>query len=393
MARVLVVAFDFPYPPHHGAAVDMWNRIVSLKRLGFSLDLVATVRKEPKQEHIDAVQAVVERVWIVRRNRRVSSVLSLVPFQVRSRMALQNVPLSGSYEAVVLESEYVSPILENERLAAKLRILRLATDEPRYYRELRGSARRWIERCFYLVEALKFDRFSPWMKSRCDLLWFISDLERTHHLEACPDDSLKAVFLPPDPGVRSMRAYSGGGGHVLFIGSLTFPPNLGGLEWYVEHVHPSLSRVEGYSLTVAGRTDKATLPRLHAALEGYSNIHLYPDPEELNDLYSQAAVFINPVLRGAGVKLKTVDALRAGVPVVSTSIGMEGTGLVPGEHLLVADSAEEFVRRVRELLEDRVLARSLVHSAQAFLAETYDNERNMRRSLSAILTVPVCAVG
>jgi hypothetical protein len=177
----------------------MWNRIVSLKRLGFSLDLVATVRREPKQEHIDAVQAVVERVWIVRRNRRVSSVLSVVPFQVRSRMALQTVPLSGSYEAVVLESEYVSPILENERLTAKLRILRLATDEPRYYRELRRSASTWMERCFYLTEALKFDRFSPRVKSRCDLLWFISDLERTHHIEACPGDSLKAVFIPPHP--------------------------------------------------------------------------------------------------------------------------------------------------------------------------------------------------
>jgi len=393
VARVLVVAFDFPYPPHHGAAVDMWNRIVSLKRLGFSLDLVATVRREPKQEHIDAVQAVVERVWIVRRNRRVSSVLSLVPFQVRSRMALQTVPLSGAYEAVVLESEYVSPILENERLAAKLRILRLATDEPRYYRELRGSARRWMERCFYLVEALKFDRFSPRMKSQCDLLWFISDLERTHHLEACPGDSLKAVFLPPDPGVRSMRAYSGGGNHVLFVGSLTIPLNLEGLEWYVRHVHPSLSGVRGYSLTVAGRTDRATLPRLHAAMGGYSNIRLCPDPEELNDLYSGSAVFVNPVLRGAGVKLKTVDALRAGVPVVSTSIGMEGTGLVNGEHLLVADSAEEFVRRVEELLRDRMLAGRLVRSAQTFLAETYDNERNMRNSLSSLLTVPACAAG
>ena len=393
MGRILIVANDFPYPPHHGSAVDMWNRILSLKQLGFRLDLIATVRAEIKRERLDAVEAVVDGLWIVGRSRGITSALSLAPFQVRSRMGLRTVPLTETYEAVLLESEYVAPILENRCLKAKVRVLRLANDEPRYYRELRSSAHSWIERCFYLFEGLKFDRFSPRMKSRCDLLWFISDLERTKHLEASPGDSLKAVFLPPDPGVRSMRAYSGGGGRVLFIGSLTFPPNLGGLEWYVEHVHPTLSRVQGYSLTVAGRTDKATLPRLQAALGGYSNIHLCPDPEELNDLYSQAAVFINPVLRGAGVKLKTVDALRAGVPVVSTSVGMEGTGLVPGQHLLVADSAEQFVRRVEELLADRALAEELVRSAQVFLAETYDNERNMGRSLSSILTVPVCAAG
>lgn len=391
MGRVLIVANDFPYPPHHGAAVDMWNRILGLKQLGFRLDLIATVREEPKREHIDAVRAVVDGLWVVRRNRSITSAFSLVPFQVRSRMALRAVALAKTYEAVLLESEYVAPILENGRLKAKVRVLRLANDEPRYYRELRGSARTWIERCFYLLEALKFDRFSPRVKSRCNLLWFISDVERKHHLQACPDDSLKAVFLPPDPGVRTMRPYSGDGSQVLFIGSLTFPPNLEGLEWYVEHIHPILSDIPGYSLTVAGRTDEATLPRLHKALQDYSNISLCADPLELNDLYSRSAVFVNPVLRGAGVKLKTIDALRAGVPVVSTSVGMEGTGLVHGQHLLVADSADDFVRRLRELLQDRALAGRLVRSAQTFLAETYDNERNMRDSLSPLLTIPACA--
>jgi polysaccharide biosynthesis protein PslH len=390
MGRILIVANDFPYPPHHGAAVDMWNRILSLKQLGFRLGLVATVREDPKSENIDAVRAVVDDLWVVRRNRSITSALSLVPFQVRSRMALRTVPIMGAYEAVLLESEYVAPILENRRLKAKVRVLRLANNEPRYYRELRSSARTWLERCFYLLEALKFDRFSPRVKSRCDLLWFISDVERTQHLEACPGDSLKAVFLPPDPGVKSMRTYSGGGGNVLFIGSLTFPPNLEGLEWYVKHIHPSLSGVQGYSLTVAGRTDEATLPRLHAALEGCSNIRLCPDPEGLNDLYSGSAVFVNPVLRGAGIKLKTIHALNAGVPVVSTSIGVEGTGLVHGTHLFVADSTDEFVRRVEELLRDRALAERLVRSAQTFLAETYDNERNLRDSLSSLLTIPAC---
>jgi glycosyltransferase involved in cell wall biosynthesis len=106
-------------------------------------------------------------------------------------------------------------------------------------------------------------------------------------------------------------------------------------------------------------------------------------------LYQRAAVFVNPVLRGAGIKLKTIHALQAGVPVVSTSIGMEGTGLIDGTHLLMADSADDFVRMVASLLQNRSLAGRLVHSAQSFLSETYDHERNMRQSLSSVLSVPV----
>jgi glycosyltransferase involved in cell wall biosynthesis len=119
----------------------------------------------------------------------------------------------------------------------------------------------------------------------------------------------------------------------------------------------------------------------------YSNILLCFDPEDLSGLYKRAAVFVNPVLRGAGIKLKTIHALQAGVPVVSTSIGMEGTGLIDRVHLVVADSADDFARGVSSLLGGRSLRARLVDSAQSFLAETYDYERNITKSLSSVLPV------
>ncbi len=386
MDRILVVASDYPYPPHHGSAVHTWSLLLSLKQLGYALDLIATVRSRPKQEHVDVVKEIVEHMWIIERNRGISAALSSVPFQVRSRKALRHVPLRKPYEAVVLKSDYVAPILENLLLNAKVRIL-IADGEARYFKELSRCANSWWERCFYRAEALKFRRFSPWIRSKCDLLWFVSDWERTLHVREHSEDSLKSVFLPPDPGVNRMCPYSGDGKEALFIGSLTIPLNVEGLEWYVENIHPTLSNIQGYSLTIAGRTDGTSLPAVNKIVKQYSNIAFYADPEELGGLYKRAAVFVNPVLRGAGIKLKTIHALQAGVPVVSTSIGIEGTGLMDGKHLLVADSAHNFVRGVTTLLGDRSLGERLVHSAQSFLAETYDHERNIERSLSSVLSV------
>ncbi len=386
MERILFVANDFPYPPHHGDAVHTWSLILGLKQLGFALDLIVTVRTSPKQEDINVVQGIVEHLFIIERDRSISAVLSLTPFQVRSREALQSIALSETYDVVLLKSDYVAPILKNVHLNAKVNIL-VADGEARYFRALSKCADSWWERCFYSIEALKFDRFSPRFRSKCDLLWFVSDWERTLHVRKHPEDSLKAVFLPPDPGVENMRPYSGDGREVLFLGSLTFPPNLEGLEWYVEHIHPRLSAVPGYSLTVAGRTGGAPVPTLNKVIRRYSNISLCADPRELSGLYNRAAVFVNPVLRGAGIKLKTINALQAGVPVVSTSIGMEGTGLIDGTHLLVADSADDFVRSVATLLQDRSLAGRLVESAQSFLAETYESKRNISKSLSSVLPV------
>lgn len=388
MGRILIVANDFPYPPHHGAAVDIWGRILSLKRLGFTLDFIATVKSRPTQADLDAVQAVVSRLWILERDVRLSAALVLDPFQVRSRHALKKITLAEQYDAVLLESEHVGPILENVQLQAKARILRSQNDEARYFRELSKSSRNWKERLFYKLEAVRFDKYSLALRAKCDLLWFISDWERTFHLQTRPRDISKAVFLPPDPGTSKISSHSASGNEVLFVGTLGVSLNVNALQWYVDHVHPRLSKIEGYSLTIAGRTGGVPIPALIKMVERYPNISFCPDPQDLSDLYGRAAVFVNPVLRGAGLKVKTIHALQAGVAVVTTSIGMEGTGLVDGKHLLVADSADEFADSVERLLRDRPLAASLVRSAQAFFTEKYNQERNIEQSLAAVLSIP-----
>ena len=386
MNRILVVANDFPYPPNHGDAVHTWSLILGLKELGFAIDLVATIRNRPKKEDIDVVQGIVEQMYLTERNRGISAALSLTPFQVRSRESLQNVALTKTYEAVVLKSDYVAPILENATLDARARII-VADGDARYFRELSKCTDSWWKWCFYRAEALKLARFCPGVRSKCDLLWFVSDRERILHVQRYPKDLFKAVFLPPDPGVNKMCPYSSAGSEALFIGSLTIPLNVEGLGWFVQYVHPRLSEVPEYSLTIAGRTDGGHLPTLDSIVRRHSNIRLCADPHDLQNLYKRAAVFVNPVLRGAGIKLKTINALQAGVPVVSTSVGMEGTGLIDGTHLLVADSPHEFALHVTKLLRDRSLAARLVHSAQFFLAETYESKRNIERSLSSVLSI------
>jgi glycosyltransferase involved in cell wall biosynthesis len=86
-------------------------------------------------------------------------------------------------------------------------------------------------------------------------------------------------------------------------------------------------------------------------------------------LYDSAAAFVNPIQHGAGVKVKTLDAIVAGRPVISTSVGVEGTGLIDGIHAVIADTSEDFARGVREILEDKQRAGALVNAAQQLLAE------------------------
>lgn len=386
MPRILVVSNDYPYPPTHGAAVDMWGRILALRQLGYVVDLAATVRIAPRPSEIEVVRGVVDKLFLLERNRGLLSFVSSTPFQVRSRIGLRNLILVDQYEGVLLESEHVASILQNPSLKASVKILRLHNDESKYFSELSRSSRKWRDRFFYNAEAAKFAGFSPGIKAQCDLLWFISDHERAEHVRVRPEDSCRAFFLPPDPGLAEMQPYHQAQGHnTVFIGTLTLPNNIQGLEWYAERVHPSLSEIEGYSFTIAGRTAGKPLRSLDRLVDRHSNINFSADPEDLNHLYQGASVFINPILRGAGLKIKTIHALLAGLPVVTTSVGVEGTALVDGQHVMVADSPAAFIDAVRQLMNDRRFAEKLVRRAQSFLLRTYNQEHNMRQSLSPIL--------
>lgn len=384
MERILVVASDFPYPLNHGGAIDIWGHIRSLKSLGFDVDLVATVKAKPSEECMRVVSGEVGQLSIVERRRGWRSAATAAPFQVRSRAGLAAVPLSREYAAVILEQEHVAGILQNPGLCARTRILRLQDNEARFFYELSKSARSLWEKMFYRSEAVKFRWLSPAIMDACDALWFISEYEMKEHVKEHPADSGKSWFLPPRVEVTAMRRQSLEGKKALFLGTLGFANNADAVEWYVANVHPSLGDVEGYGFIVAGNTRGSSNGFLNRIIKPHPNIFLYENPKDTEPLYGDAAVFVNPMFHGAGVKLKVFGAIEAGVPVVSTSSGVEGTGLVPGKHLLVADSPRAFGACIRALFNDKGLAQALASEAQDFLAREYDQARIIKNSLAAI---------
>jgi polysaccharide biosynthesis protein PslH len=386
MEEILIVAHDFPFPPTHGGRVDMWSRIKMLQDFGYGVDLVASVKEEPLEVDMEEARRRVRSLIIVKREMRVRQLFSLEPFSVRSRRNLIRVPLSNSYAAVILETEHVAPILQNPALQVDKRIVRLQNDESQYYSELSNASRELWRKAFYSLEGLKFRFFSPRVMRKCDLLWFISDFERQKYCAQQPQNTFKAFFVPPHVSKLHMKRHKLTRNHVLFVGRLGFATNTRGIEWYIRKVHPALADIQSYELAVAGNTGGEPLDKLRQAIARHSNIALHENLPELRSLYSAAAVFINPVFQGTGLKLKTIEAIQAGLPVVSTQVGIQGTGLLNGKHVLVADSPERFAACIRTLLRDRSYAETMVSEAQAFIASEYDQSKIFKRLIESHTT-------
>lgn len=158
---------------------------------------------------------------------------------------------------------------------------------------------------------------------------------------------------------------------LLMVGSLTYAPNHEGAQWFVQDVLPLIrGRHPGVRLTIAGR---GALPE--AACWSDPAVELVRDPTELRPLYDRTRIVIVPILRGSGFRVKVVEAMSMGRPIVSTTIGCEGIGLVDGETALIADAPATFADAVCRLLESDELCIRLAGNALGAAADRFTWEK------------------
>lgn len=149
-------------------------------------------------------------------------------------------------------------------------------------------------------------------------------------------------YFKPLPRDRDSR-------RVLTFGTMSWPPNIDGVLHFCRHIYPSVKReVPEVELAVVGANPPPQLKRLATqdrsiVVTGYV--------EDIRKASEGAAAFVVPLRIGSGMRVKILDAMSMGLPVVSTSMGCEGISARPDTEILVTDEPREFARAVVHLLK------------------------------------------
>jgi glycosyltransferase involved in cell wall biosynthesis len=113
-------------------------------------------------------------------------------------------------------------------------------------------------------------------------------------------------------------------------------------------------------------------PRMLREFAGRDDIELVGRASSPIPYYADAHVAVVPLRAGGGTRLKILEAMALGRPVVSTPLGCEGLAVEDGKHLLIANDAETFAAAAAHLLTDRALAARLTEQARALVERDYD---------------------
>ena len=156
---------------------------------------------------------------------------------------------------------------------------------------------------------------------------------------------------------------------LMYVGFLGWEPNAQGLLWFIEQVWPQLvQRHPDLRFDIVGKNPDQRLQAAAASWEGISLQGFVPD---LQDIYRDSRVSVAPLLFGSGMKVKVLDAMARGMPIVTTSVGAEGIDMESGKHLLVADTPDDMANEVDRLLTDSDLWQRLQVNSRALIRERY----------------------
>jgi glycosyltransferase involved in cell wall biosynthesis len=148
---------------------------------------------------------------------------------------------------------------------------------------------------------------------------------------------------------------------LVFVGSMDWLPNIDGMLWFTSEILPLIRKAKpDCTVKIVGRRPDQRIKDLAA---NDPKITVTGTVDDIRPHLWQSRVAILPLRIGGGTRMKVYESMAAGVPMVSTSVGMEGLASIPGEHIIVADTPDAFAAECIRTLGDAALQKRIADAA------------------------------
>src|SRR3990172_6608038 len=162
---------------------------------------------------------------------------------------------------------------------------------------------------------------------------------------------------------------------ILFVGTLGWPPNQNAVGLFINKMLPTIEKkIPGVEFHVVGRSP----PPFEKTLSKKKNVFLHGYQADLEPFLARADVFVLPFRMGGGLRLKSLTALSASLPIVTTNLGVEGLAVRHNQECLIVDQPDKFARAVIRVLQSTALQKKLRRSGLTYVAHHHREKGNQQ---------------
>lgn len=378
--KVLFLSTWFPYPPDNGSKLRVYHLLQGLARkhevhlLSFAFGSALP----PDVSQLSgwcATVGVVEldpflanRAGVLRTFLSTSPVVSRTLPQMKRRveMAFQGI----RFDAVIASTEVMLPyaLIAPDGVA---RVLEEHNSMVRWAQERAAAGKAPLERLRRWASWQKSILFTARTYPQFDLVTMVSEMDSEHTRRVLRPNGVwvETVRNGVDCDYNRSSLAAKRVGRLVFNGALTYSANFAAIQWFLAEVY-GLVREARPDITLAITGDTRGVPV--SKLQTDDSVIMTGRVTDIRPLVSEAEVCIAPIREGGGTRLKILEAMALGTPVVATRKAAEGLDVLHGTHLLLGDDPTSFAQQVLAVLNDASLGQLLAAAARDLVASRYD---------------------
>lgn len=362
-----------PYPPASGGQIRTLYLLKYLAR-NHSITLVSLYKDEQEKKYAKHLKSYCTEIHLCKRpkkpwqiNNILKAVFSDLPFLIvrnYSQEAVEKIKellANDTFDVIHAETFYIMPHIPKTDVPV---LLVEQTIEYKVYQHYIASLPALL-RAPLNLDILKLKYWEKHYWEKADLVATVSEFDKTEIQRILP--SIEPVIIPNGAGdemfVSRLPDNQKKNPQLLFLGNFFWLQNVEAAQYLIHHVFPELNKkLPELELIIAGQNVGEKL--INEAHQNIQIINLDPgDEKAVKDLYHSATVFIAPIFGPGGTRLKILASMAAGLPVISTPVGVEGLGVADGEHVLIANNPADFVNKTVEIINDTKLYKDIQKKA------------------------------
>lgn len=403
--NILFLTQIIPYPPDAGPKVKTWHVLRYLIDRGHRVILASFVRPD-EQVHLPVLEELCAQVYAVpiRRSRPADLIYWLRSHLTGRPFIIERDDLSAMHTLLnhVLSTQSID-VIHADQLTMTQFPLRIKHSHPSNMSNDRvesnpgpplvfdahnavwtiidrmGENIPWLFKPVLNLETHRVKKYEGRILQKYDHTLAVTEIDRMALLEAIASTDAAANSKPPDISVIPIAVDTEklqpvdrkhGSTNILTLGTLHYPPNADGIRWFIQQVFPLIRQQKpDATLTIIGKNPPKDFHRF--ALQDRS-INVTGYVPDLVPYLMQAAIMVIPVRAGGGMRVRILEAFAQAMPVVTTTIGLEGIDALPVDDVFVADTPIDFASDVVRLLVDTTLQSQLAVNGRRLAVTRYD---------------------
>lgn len=401
--KILMLTNLLPYPLDNGGKIKTYNTLLALAAHN-EVDLLCFYENKEEYRYIKNLENICGNVYCL--NKKLTTRKNKLLMIRKAFVSLFSKYSFGIYKYLdndmkekinEIKDKYDYIYIDHLQLAVYLNLFnnksqKIILDQhncestiiKRYFEEEQNK----IKKLFLKIEYEKIKSFERNTLRRVDKVISLSkeDMKEMITLSSVNENKflilpiiIRNIFVKDISSVNMDKKIK-----IMFLGTLTWYPNIQAIKWFLNNVFEEIK--EEVELYIVGKDPDEEIIE---CANKHKNIIITGYVEDVNDYFTLCDIMIVPIFIGSGMRVKILEGLSKGIPIISTTIGCEGIDVTDNNNILIANDKSEFIEKIFKL-KDKKIYNNISNNGRELFQDMYsfeslnDKLNNMIESLNMV---------